>query len=117
MLNRIAISLTMIAALTAAPFHVSARTCIVSDAPMQKTCQPACCANNTCCATSQENHGPVSPPLAKASSGPDFSAACAVTVSAICPAFASLDRQLPFSSARAIALASPQLAVLCTFLI
>src|SRR5205823_9943148 len=57
--------LAMAVALMAAPFHVSGRTCIVSEAAANKACRPACCANTTCCATSPKNTAPVSQPLAK----------------------------------------------------
>ncbi len=65
MLGRITISLAMAVALMATPFHVSARSCIVFDTAMNKACQPACCANKTCCATSPKNTAPASQPLAK----------------------------------------------------
>jgi len=68
MLNRIATSLVTAVALVATPFHASARTCIVTDSPIQKACQPGCCANKTCCATSPKNTAPVSQPLAKSGS-------------------------------------------------
>jgi hypothetical protein len=117
MLSRIAISLAMVVALTTAPFHLSARTCILSDAPVQKACKPGCCANKMCCATSKKNTAPASQPLAKDGSAPELNATCAVTLSAIAPDYVSLDRQLSFSRTRSCAIASPQLAVLCTFLI
>src|SRR5438309_7202108 len=68
MLGRITISLAMAVALMAAPFHVSARTCIVSDAPVQRACQPACCANKTCCETSPKSTSPPAHTLAKSGS-------------------------------------------------
>ena len=117
MLSRIAISLAMVVALTTAPFHLSARTCILSDAPVQKACKPGCCANKMCCATSKKNTAPASQPLAKDGSAPELNATCAVTLSAIAPDYVSLDRHLSFSRTRSCAIASPQLAVLCTFLI
>src|SRR3989440_240521 len=90
MLGRITISLAMAVALMTTPFHVSARTCIVSDAPVQKACKPGCCANKTCCATSKKNNAPISQPLAKNGSAPELSATCAVTLNAIAPDYVSL---------------------------
>jgi hypothetical protein len=117
MLGRIAISVALVAAVAAAPIRMSARTCIVSDTPSQKACQPGCCANKTCCATSSKHTGPVSPPLAKSQSAPELNATGVATLGAIAPDYPSLDRQFSFSRAPSCAIASPQLAVLCTFLI
>src|SRR6266566_8095965 len=75
MLSRIIISMAMAAALFTAPVGL-ARSCILSSAPSQKACQPNCCANKTCCATSPKNTAPPSQPLAKADSGQQLSAAC-----------------------------------------
>jgi len=117
MLSRIAISLAMAVALIAAPFHVSGRTCIVSDAPVQKACKPGCCANRTCCATSKKNDAPISQPFAKDAAGSDLNATCIATISGVAPGYISLDRHLSLSRAHSCAVVSPQLAVLCTFLI
>src|SRR5436190_3455441 len=97
MLGQITISLAMAVALMAAPLHVSARSCIVSDTAVNKACQPACCANKTCCATSQKTTGPVSEPLAKNGSASELNAPCVVMLSAIAPDFISLDRHLSFA--------------------
>jgi hypothetical protein len=117
MLGRIAISVALVAAVAAAPIRMSARTCIVSDTPSQKACQPGSCANKACCAMSSKHTGPVSPPLAKSGSAPELNATCLTTVSAIAPDCAALDRQFSFSRAPTCAIAPPQLAALCTFLI
>src|SRR2546428_11923043 len=111
MLGRITISLAMAVALMATPFHVSARSCIVSDTAVNKACQPACCANKTCCATSKKNTAPVSQPLAKNGSASELSATCAVTLNAVGPDCFSLDRQPSFSRAQSCAVVPPQLAV------
>src|SRR5437870_8668580 len=115
MLGRITISLAMAVALMAAPFHVSARTCILSDAVAQKAGQPACCANKTCCATSKKNTAPVSQPLTKSTSGFELNATYVATLNLIAPDDASVDRQLSALRARACTIAAPQLALLCTF--
>ena len=117
MIGRIAIALGLVVALTTAPFHVSARTCIVSDAPIQKACKPGCCANKACCATSEKNTAPISKPLANGVLASELNATCVATITAVVPGYVSLDRQLPLSRAHSGALVSPQLAVLCTFLI
>jgi len=65
MLSRILISLALAVALVAVPARISARSCILVNAPTQKACQPACCANKTCCETSPKNTSPAAHPLAK----------------------------------------------------
>ncbi len=115
MLSRITISLVMAAVLVAAPMYVSARTCILSDAAAQKAGQAACCANKTCCATSQKNTAPVSQPLTKSNSGFELNATYVATFNLIAPDDASVDRQLSALRARACTIAAPQLALLCTF--
>ena len=115
MLSRIATALIMVAALLAIPFQASARTCIISDAPINQACKPGCCANKACCATSRKKKAPV--PFAKSVSRAELNAACIRSAIAISPVCFSLPRQSSVSGARSVALASPQLAVLCTFLI
>jgi hypothetical protein len=68
MLSRIIISVALAMALVAAPTRVSARSCILVNAPTQKACQLACCANKTCCKTSHKNTSPPAQPLAKSGS-------------------------------------------------
>ena len=116
MLGRITISLAMAVALMTTPFHASARSCIVSDAAVNKACQPACCANKTCCATSKKT-GPLSQPLAKSASSSELSATCVAAVVVASPDCFSLDRHLSLARISSCAIAPPQLAVLCTFLI
>jgi len=109
--------MAMTAALCTAPMANTARSCILSSAPVQQACKPGCCANKTCCATSSKNTAPASQPLAKADSGQQLSATCFAPVA------------LPFSSCEAgtqqfrvhvtalSAHSPPRLALLCTFLI
>jgi hypothetical protein len=68
MLSRILISVALALALVAAPARISARSCILSNTSTQKACQPACCANKTCCKTSRKNTSPPAQPLAKSGS-------------------------------------------------
>jgi hypothetical protein len=113
--RRIGISLVAIAALLAAPINLSARSCIVSDAPIQKACQPGCCANKACCATAQKAT-PVSQPFVKNNSTIEFNATCVAALVARAPDYISLDRQFSYSRADTRVL-KPQLSVLCTLLI
>lgn len=115
MLRRIGVSFVAVAALLAAPVQLSARTCIISDAPAQKACQPGCCANKACCATS-EKAAPVSQPFVKDNSAFEFNATCVVALSAPAPDYTSLDRHISLMRTDLCAIC-PRLAVLCTFLI
>src|SRR5436309_4188998 len=68
MLSRIVLSIAMATALVTAPVSLTARSCILSSAPIQQACKPGCCANKTCCATSSEHKSAPAHPLAKADS-------------------------------------------------
>ena len=117
MLSRIMISVAMAVALVAAPIASTARSCILVNAPSQKACQPSCCANKTCCATSSKNTAPASQPLAKADSGQQLSATCFATAA---PPFASPQvgaEQFRLHIASPPANSTPRLTLLCTFLI
>jgi hypothetical protein len=116
MLSRIIISMAMAAALLTAPVAVAARSCILSNAPSQKACQPSCCANKTCCATSQKNTAPQSQPLAKADSGQLQNAICVASALPLSGCEAGAE-QFRFQAAAPSAKSPPRLALFCTFLI
>jgi len=108
--------MAMAAALFMAPVGLAARSCILTNAPSQKACQPSCCANKTCCATSPKNTAPESQPLAKADSGQQLNAtgfAAALPLSS-CEVGAE---QFRFQAVAPLANLPPRLALLCTFLI
>src|SRR6266516_1567516 len=116
MLTRIIISMAMAAAVFMAPVGLAARSCILTNAPSQKACQPSCCANKTCCATSPKNTAPESQPLAKADSGQQLNAACF----AVALPFSNCEvgvEQFRFQAAAPLANSPPRLALFCTFLI
>jgi hypothetical protein len=108
--------MAMAAALLMAPVGVAARSCILSNAPSQKACQPSCCANKTCCATSPKNTAPPSQPLAKADSGQQPSAICFAAALALSSCEVGAE-QFRFQAAAPLANSPPRLALLCTFLI
>src|SRR6266436_9537203 len=116
MLTRIMISVAMAAALLVAPVSNSARSCILLNAPAEKACQPGCCANKTCCATSQKNTAPVSQPLAKSGSDQQSVATLpsAVVVIGLGPA---AETSSTFSSRDCTAHSLPTLALTCIRLI
>jgi hypothetical protein len=116
MLSRIIISMAMAAALFTAPVGVAARSCILTNAPSQKACQPGCCANKTCCATSPKNTAPSSQPLAKADSAQQLSATCFAAALPLSSCEVGAE-QFRFQAAAPLANSPPRLALLCTFLI
>src|SRR5213080_1298543 len=116
MVSRIIISMATAAALFMAPVGQAARSCILSNAPSQKACQPSCCANKTCCATSPKNTAPQSQPLAKADSGQQLSATCFVSALPLSSCEAGAE-QFRFQATAPSADPPPRLALLCTLLI
>ena len=115
MLVRITISLAMAVALMATPFQVSARSCIVSDTAVNKACQPACCANKTCCATSPKNTAPASQPLAKSVSDQQNVAVSSQSALALLSPVAIASSFFPFEDSAAHS--PPRLALTCIRLI
>jgi hypothetical protein len=109
-------SMAMAAALFAAPVGLAARSCILTNAPSPKACQPSCCANKTCCATSPKNTAPLSQPLAKADSGQQLSAICFAAALPLASREVGAE-QFRFQAAAPLANSPPRLALLCTFLI
>jgi hypothetical protein len=110
------ISMAMAAALFTAPVGLAARSCILTNAPSQKACQPGCCANKTCCATSPKNTAPPSQPLAKADPGQQLSATCFAAALPLSSREVRAE-QFRFQPAAPLANSPPRLALLCTFLI
>jgi len=116
MLGRIIISMAMAAALFTAPAGLAARSCILSSVPSQKACQPSCCANKTCCATSPKNTASPSQPLAKGDSGQQLSAICFAAPVPLSNCEVGAE-QFRFHATAPLANSSPRRALLCTFLI
>jgi hypothetical protein len=108
--------MAMAAALFTAPVGFAARSCILSNASSQKACQPSCCANKTCCATSPKNTAPPSQPLAKADSGQQLSAICFAAALPLSSREAGAE-QFRFQATAPLTNSPPRLALLCTFLI
>ena len=117
MTSKIAISLAMVFAVCIAPLRLPAQSCILSNAASEKACQPDCCANKTCCATSPKNVVPASQPLAKNSPGPELNAICPVVSSAILSYHGTATQPVAFANAASSAQSPPTPALLCTFLI
>jgi len=116
MFRRVMVSFAVVAALFSATVRLPAAPCIVTNTPGPKACQPGCCANKACCATSHQRTGPPVQPLAK--SGLDqqnFTALPATTAPLLT---LSITRESKFvSHAEPVAHSPPRLSLLCTFLI
>jgi hypothetical protein len=116
MLKRIMTSVAVAASLVAAPVHLSARVCILSNAPSEKACQSDCCANKTCCATSPKNTAPASQSLAKSASNQTTVATSPSMVASV--TLCSAQEVTPiFSSADCSAHSPPTLVLICIRLI
>jgi len=117
MLSRIIISTATAAALFTAPVGLVARSCILSSVPSQKACQPSCCANKTCCATSPKNTASPSQPLAKADSGQQLSATCFGAALSLSSCEIGAEQFRCQAASPSTHSPPPRLALLCTFLI
>ena len=117
MLSRIIISLATAAALFTAPAGLTARSCMLSSAPEQKTCQPGCCANKTCCATSKAHKATSTQPLVKPDSSYKLNATCVGLVPAVLPSREFGAQQFLLTNAASSAHSPPTLALICIRLI
>jgi hypothetical protein len=117
MAGRIALSLLLAMAIVLAPAGLSARPCVLINAPSEKACQPACCANKTCCETSPKNTSAPSQPLLKSGSAAKVNAASAATLISILPSRKTDAEQFSHFIASCYAHAPPTLALICIRLI
>jgi hypothetical protein len=69
MFGKITVAVAVVLALFAATVRLPATPCLVTNTPNEEACQPDCCANKACCATSHDRTGPPVQPVAK--SNPD----------------------------------------------
>ncbi len=116
MLSRIVLSIAMAAALVTAPVNLTARSCILSSAPIQQACKPGCCANKTCCATSSEHKSTPSQPLTKADSSYKVNAT-PIALPVVLPSPEAGAQQIPSFNAKCSAHSPPTLALICIRLI
>jgi hypothetical protein len=114
---KIAISVALTAVLFAAPVGFASRSCILSSAPVEQTCEPGSCANKVCCATSSEHKSTPAHQLAKANSGYDVDAAFVASAVKTSPNPEVGSQKFLLSNALIISHSPPALAVLCSFLI
>ena len=114
---RLAISVLLATTLLVAAMPVSPRACILSNVASAKPCKAGCCANKTCCETSEKNTSTPSQSLVKTDAGQQLNAVCFTAVAMPLPAYEPTAKQSRFGLAAIIADPSARLAVLCTLLI
>jgi hypothetical protein len=116
MFRRVTVCLAVVAALFSASVRLPAAPCIVTNTPGPKACEPGCCANKACCATSHQRTGPPVQPLAKSGLDQQNFAALPATTAPLLTL--SITRESKFvSHAEPVAHSPPRLSLLCTFLI
>jgi hypothetical protein len=116
MLRRVMVGLVVVVALFSASVRLPAAPCIVTNTPGPKACQPGCCANKACCATSHERTGPPVQPLAKSGLDQPNFAALPVTIGPLLTLSITRESRIVFH-AEPVAHSPPRLPLLCTFLI
>jgi hypothetical protein len=115
MFGKVLLSIVMAGALYAGTVRLPAPTCILSNPRSEEACQPACCANKTCCETSQSRTSAPSQPFAK-DGATSLLAAVIPSVSIGAMPLVPVDR-VQFSLGQPVANSPPRLALFCTFLI
>jgi hypothetical protein len=117
MLSKISVSVMVATALFGASMRLPAASCILSNAPSEKACKPGCCANKTCCKTSQKNTAPPVQPLAKSGSDQQNIAALPAMVAVAVLNQAATTESPIFSSAECTAHSPAPLTLICIRLI
>jgi len=116
MIRRLTVSGAIVIALFTAIVRLPASPCIITNTASEKPCAPRCCANKTCCATSQQRTGSAAQPLAKTISDQlniaTISASIPIPLAIQAAAKSSVD-----TSGESAFVSVPRLALLCTFLI
>ena len=96
---------------------LSARACILSNVASEKACKPACCANKTCCATSNQHKSNTTQPLAKSDSSYQVNATSTALPTAVLPIQEFGVELFPHCSEAYDAHSPPTLALICIRLI
>jgi hypothetical protein len=117
MLSKISVSVMVATALFGASMRLPAASCILSNMPSEKACTPGCCANKTCCKTSQKNTAPPVQPLAKSGFNQQNIVALPAMVAVALPNPAVATESPVFSSAECTAHSPAPLALICIRLI
>ena len=116
MLRRVTVGLVVVAALFLATVRLPAAPCIVTNTPGPKACQPGCCANKACCATSHQRTGPPVQPLAKSGLDQQSFTALPATTAPLLTLSSSSESRIVFHT-EPVAHSPPRPSLLCTFLI
>jgi hypothetical protein len=116
MFSKITVSVAVALALCAATLRLPAAPCIVTNTPSPEACQPGCCANKACCATSHQRTGPPAQPVAKLSSDQQNVTTIPATIVFALPVHVATESRV-LSSAERIAHSPPLLSLTCIRLI
>jgi len=116
MIRSVAISAATVIALFTATIRLPASPCIITNTASEKPCASSCCANKACCATTHQRTGPAAQPLAKAASDQQNIATISVSIP-IPLAIQATANSSNYSGVEFACVSTPQLALLCTFLI
>jgi len=117
MFGKIGMSAVLAIALFVAPAQPSAASCILSNAPSEKPCDAGCCANKSCCETSQKNTAPPVQPSAKSGSNQQTTTALPATLALALLDYAATTKLPIFSSKEFVAHSPAPLAIICIRLI
>jgi hypothetical protein len=79
MIGKITVSVAAGVMLFSATVRLPATPCFVTNTPSEKACQPDCCANEACCATSYQRTGSPVQPLSKSNTDQAFATIPAIT--------------------------------------
>src|SRR5215469_17450657 len=116
MLRRITVSAVIVIALFGATVRLPASPCIITNTASEKPCEPGCCANKRCCATSHQRTGSATQPFAKATSDQQNVATISVSIP-IALGIQPVGKSSVYSGVESAYVSVPRLALLCTFLI
>lgn len=116
MITKISASIALGVVLFTATVRLQETPCLITNTPGPEACEPSCCANMTCCVTSDERTGPAAQPLAKAPSGQQNIALIATQNSVTLPVEVAKEPEL-FSREKSGAHSPPTLALTCIRLI
>ena len=114
--SKIVISVAVGLALFGATVRLPATPCFVTNTPSEKACEPGCCANKACCATSHQRTEPPVQPLAKSPSDQQNVATVPAVIAFALPVQVATESRI-LSSAEGIAHSLPPLALTCICLI
>src|SRR5437868_3778260 len=117
MLGRAGVSVLAMGALLLGVARLPSAQCILSNTPNEKACSGGCCANKSCCETSDKRTGLATQPLLKANFDQPNIASFPATMLIVAPSNHGAQNLSAFSSAQFLAHTPAPLALICIRLI